>query len=124
MEYPKQETSRRATVSKRDRVTIYADAASGGSSNPNYSQLLAEAIPAEILQVTGGERIRGKQVEANTQFVVSIDNLPDITLNARCKILVTSGVYQNSELYSHRVHFETDRSRPRAIQLHCRSKES
>jgi hypothetical protein len=127
MDYPKQEVktgfSKRATVSRRDRITIAQDAAPGGSSNPQYTQLLATGVPAEVLQVAGGEYIRGKQVEANTTFVISIGNLPNILLDARCQITVLSGVYKNMVLYNHRVHFETDRARPRMIQLHCKSND-
>jgi len=125
-EYPLQQsasgTTRRATIARRDRVTIHVDAASGGSSNPSYTHLLAASVPAEVLQVSGGEQVRGKQVEATTTYVVSIDYLPGITLDQRCQITIISGVYNGTVIYTHRVHFETDRSRPKNMQLHCRSR--
>jgi len=121
--YPKQEITRRATVAKRDRVAIHADAAAGGSSQPAYTNQLAASLPAEVLQVSGGEMVRGRQVEAITTFVVSINDLPGVTLSARCRITVLSGAYSGTVLYVHRVHYETDRSRRRAIQLHCKEQE-
>ena len=125
-DYPQQEIktgqSKRATIAKRDRITIHADAAVGGSSNPIYTSLLATAVPAEVLQVSGGEMIRGKQVEANTQYVISIDYFPSITVDAECQITVLTGVYTNMVVYVHRVHFETERARPVNLQLHCRAR--
>lgn len=127
MEYPKQEhktgSTQRATIAKRDIVTIYADAAPGGAANPQYTQLLGRDIPAEILQVSGGEIVRGKQVEADTGFVVSIDWIEGITINARCSVLVGSGFYAGQTLYTQRVHAETARSRPTNLQLHCGTHE-
>jgi hypothetical protein len=125
-DYPQQEIktgqSKRATIAKRDRITMHADAASGGSSNPAYTSLIAASVPAEILQVSGGEFIRGKQVESNTQYVVSIDYLPSITVDAECQITVLTGVYNGLILHIHRVHFETERARPVNLQLHCRTR--
>lgn len=126
-EYPQQEgvsgNSRRATISKRDIVTIYADAAPGGASNPEYTLLLGEDILAEVLQVSGGEQIRGKQVEAGTSFVVSIAWIDGLSLNAKCAVTIGSGFYAGETLYTRRIHVETDRARPKAFQLHCSSRE-
>jgi hypothetical protein len=121
--YPKQEIPRRATVARRDRVTVRRESTPGGASNPIYSQLIAELVPAEVLQVSGGEVIRGKQVEGNTTFVISVGWLPEIKLDARCEITIESGVYRGSKIYTHRVHYETDRSRPVGVQLHGRARD-
>jgi hypothetical protein len=127
VDYPKQEgasgNSQRATVAKRDIVTIYQDAAPGGASNPEYTQLLGENIPAEVLQVAGGESVRGKQVEAGTSYVVSINWVNGLNLNAKCSVVVGSGFYAGQVLYTRRIHVETDRSRPKAFQLHCGTRE-
>jgi hypothetical protein len=122
-EYPKQETASRATIARRERVTIHRDAAAGGASQPSYTQLLGASVPAEILQVAGGEVVRGRQVESHTRYVVSIGYLPGMSLDARCKIAVLSGVYTGLDIYTHRVHYETSRGRPVAIQLHGKSDE-
>lgn len=116
--YPKQEIARRATVARRDRVTIYRDAAAGGSSQPSYTQLVAENVPAEVLQVSGGEMVRGRQVEAHTTFVLSLPHLPQLSLSAECRVNVGTGQYRGVVIHVHRVHLETDRSRPVAVQLH------
>lgn len=127
MEYPKQEsatgTTRRATIAKRDVVTVYQDAAPGGATNPQYTQLLGENIPAEVLQVSGGEAIRGKQVEAGTSYVVSVAWIHGLRMDARCAVEVGSGIYAGQTLYTRRVMVETDRSRPMALQLHCGTHE-
>lgn len=127
MEYPQQEhktgNTQRATVSKRDIVTIYQDAAPGGATNPEYSQLLGEDIPAEVLQVAGGEMVRGKQVESGTSFVVSVAWIDGLSLSAKCSVVVGSGFYAGQTLYTRRIHTETNRSRPAAFQLHCGTRE-
>lgn len=127
MKYPKQETvsgnSLRATVCKRDAVTIRRDDAAGGSANPDYSKLLAANVMAEVLQVSGGEFVRGRQVEAGTRFVITVDYLPDIAPTAKCEVEILSGVYVGQRLYTQRIEFETARGRPRDMQLHCGTHE-
>lgn len=127
MEYPKQEiksgNSTLATVAKRDVVAIRKDAAPGGAANPQYTLVLGSQVMAEVLQVSGGEMVRGKQVEANTHFVVSINWIDGLAVDAKCEVEILSGIYAGQKVYTKRVHFETDRNRPKAIQLHCSARE-
>ena len=127
MEFPKQEhktgNTQRATVCKRDAVTIRRDNAAGGASNPVYDRLLAANVMAEIIQVSGGEMVRGRQVEANTQFVVTVDYVADLLPTARCEIEILSGIYVGQFVYTKRIEYETGRARPMNIQLHCGAKE-
>lgn len=127
MEYPKQEVktgnSARATVCRRDIATIYGDAAPPSSGNPDYSTEVAADVLVEILEVSGGESVRGKQIEANVRFVVTMPWISEINLYARHKIEVGSGDYEGFELFTERVHRVHDRSRPRMLQLHCRYAE-
>lgn len=105
----------------RDRVTVHTDAAAEGATNPSYSEELCRAVPAEVRQVSGGEVIRGKQVEAITQFVVSFRNIPTVAFSAKDRVTVLSGPFKNQYLFVHRVHFENMHGRPVRVQLHCKA---
>lgn len=126
MDYPKQEhrsgNSQRATVAMRDVVDIYKDSAKGGNPNPKYDCLLVENVLSEILQVAGGEIVRGIQVEGITTFVVSIPWLETLAINEQCEVKVNSGIYEGWRLFAHRVHTETGRMRPKMLQLHCKAR--
>jgi hypothetical protein len=122
--FPSQSTPRHAPIVYRDLVTVRADAAPGGASQPSYTQVLAENLPAEVLQVSGGEVVRGKQVEAVTAFVVGCRYNPNLTLTARCQVSILSGVYAGQVVFVHRVHVENLHSRPARIQLHCKLTEN
>ena len=119
MDYPKQETSAtiRSTVCYRDVITIRRDNAPGGATQPDYSNVLHTNLLCEVLQVSGGEIIRGKQVEARTSFVVTCDFRSDV--DQRCEVQIHTGPYSGRRLYVGRSHVETSRSRPVRMQLHC-----
>jgi hypothetical protein len=117
-DYPKQESGTvRGTVCYRDVVAIREDSAPGGATQPRYDRLLYGELLAEVLQVAGGEFVRGRQVEARTSFVVSVDVMPGIS--ERCEVEILSGPYSGRKVYVSRVHHETARSRPVNLQLHC-----
>lgn len=107
----------------RDRITVYGDAAPEGATQPAYTDELARGIPAEILQVSGGEVIRGKQVEAMVSHVIGFRFFPCHGITAKARVTVTSGMYKDQVLYVHRVHFETQHGRPYRMQLHCKTKQ-
>lgn len=113
-----------APIAYRDRVAIYANAAPAGSTQPAYTTLLESSVPAEVLQVSGGEVIRGKQVEAITTHVVSMRRNPSITIDAQCRLTVLSGPYAGKQLPIHRVHYENMHGRPMRLQIHCKTKGS
>lgn len=118
--FPKQDVSRKATIVFRDRVRIFADAAAGGSSQPSYTEELADSLPAEIVQVSGGEFVRGKQTEAITAFVIGLRFNPSLMFTAKCQVTILSGVYKDQVVYVHRVLYEDAHGRPSRVQLHCR----
>lgn len=123
--YPKQEhkggNSQRATVSLREVVDIHSDSATGGQPNPVYDNEVATGVMAEVLQVAGGEIVRNIQVEGSVTFVVSM-RVQDETITEHMRITVGSGRYSGRQLYVHRVHDVTDRSRPVFLQIHCKEK--
>ena len=124
-DYPKPEkftsATVRGTVCYRDLVTIRRDISPGGSGQPEYNEIVATNLPCEILQVAGGEVVRGRQVEARTSFVVSCPTIDGLTslVDARCEIEILTGPYTGQTIYLGRVHHEQARSRPLALQLHC-----
>lgn len=107
----------------RDRVSIYADAAPEGATQPDYSEELARGLFAEVLQVSGGQVIRGKQVEAVVSHVVAFRYFPNSGLNAKCMVRVESGIYKGQELFVYRDHYETMHGRPHRVQLHCKTRQ-
>lgn len=100
-----------------------ADEAAGGSSQPSYTGEVAPSLPAEVIQTSGGEFVRGKQVEAVTVFVVCIRFNPSLMFTAKCQVTILSGVYQGQVLFVHRVLYENEYGRPARIQLHCKRTE-
>ncbi len=113
-----------APICYRDRIDIHANAAVAGSTQPSYTDELCAQVPAEVLQVAGGEVIRGKTVEAITSHVVSMRNIPSISITAECRVTVNTGIYKGQLLYVHRVHFENMHGRPVRLQLHCKTRKA
>lgn len=69
----------------RQRITLEAAATpTDGETNPTYSTV-ASNIPAEVLEVSGGEYIRGRQVEAGLNAVITIRYRSDVTVQHRVK---------------------------------------
>jgi hypothetical protein len=123
MPLPNQSTERMETIAYRDRVQIMADAAVGGSSQPAYTLSVASSLPAEVIQTSGGEIVRGKQVEAITVFVICLRYNPRLMFTAKCQVTILSGVYQDQVVYVHRVLYENKHGRPARVQLHCKHVE-
>lgn len=112
-----------APIVYRDRITVHRDAKADGATQPAYTDEILTLVPAEILQVSGGEVIRGKTVEAITAFVVSLRNIPTIPIGADCQVTVTSGPYKDQVLFVHRVYYENMHGRPVRQQLHCKTRK-
>lgn len=53
----------------RHRVNIKQDTSADGEVDPTYATLWKE-VPCNIVPVTGGENYRGKQLQAETQYVI------------------------------------------------------
>jgi hypothetical protein len=118
--FPKQASESRAPIVYRDLITIWADAAPGGSGNPLYTTSIGRDVSAEVMQVSGGETVRGHQVDQVTAFVVGMRDNPLINPTSRLKVEVTSGQYKGQVLYTHRVLRENAHGRPARLQLHCK----
>jgi len=57
---------------------------STGETNPTYSALVRR-VPAEVLETGGGERVRGRQIEAGIDAVITIRYRSDVTPVMRLK---------------------------------------
>lgn len=69
----------------RSRVSIEtATTPTNGEPNPTYTTLAAN-LPAEVLQTSGGEYIRGRQVEAGVDALVTIRYRSDVNPRMRVK---------------------------------------
>jgi SPP1 family predicted phage head-tail adaptor len=55
-----------------------------GEPNPSYTTLAAN-VPAEVIETGGGEYLRGRQIEAGVNAVVTIRYRDDITPRMRVK---------------------------------------
>jgi len=118
MDFPKQETGNiRGTVSYRDVCTIREDSADGGMGQPRYDRVVIQNLLCEVLQVSGGESVRGHTVEAGTAYVVCCNI--ESGIHERCEVEILSGPYTGRKMYVGRVHYETGRARPMNMQLHC-----
>ena len=53
----------------RHRVTIKSDSSTDSELDPTYTTFMA-GIPCDIVPTTGGEKYRGKQLQAETQYVI------------------------------------------------------
>lgn len=62
----------------RHMIKFMEDNTPDGVQDPNYVDF-ATGIPANIVPVTGGERFRGRQLEATTTNVIELRNNPGIT---------------------------------------------
>lgn len=55
----------------RYRVDIYKRSDADGAETPSYSRHLA-GVPVDIVQVSGGETYRGRQIEATATHVIQM----------------------------------------------------
>ena len=112
-----------APIAYSNRVTVHRAVYADGATNPTYSEEILTSVPAEVRQVSGGEIIRGKTVEAITSFVVSMRWIPPVTIEADCQVTVNSGPYAGQVLWVNRVLYEDQSGRPIRQQLHCRTRK-
>jgi SPP1 family predicted phage head-tail adaptor len=65
----------------RERITIQSaiEAADGTGQLIRTWATLASVIPAEVINVAGGEMIRGRQVHADAKYMITVRYRSDIT---------------------------------------------
>lgn len=78
--------------SYRDIVDILPDSSTGDAPQPSYTTTLYRDVPCEIRAVGGGERYRGRQIEAGIDYVVEMHALDQFT-NPRAILYVKGGPF-------------------------------
>ena len=58
------------TTRLRYRIDIYSETSADGAEAPSYT-LWMRNMPCDIVQVSGGETYRGRQIEATATHVIS-----------------------------------------------------
>ena len=76
----------------RHRVNINYDAQPDGDVDPQYKTLLFD-VPCDIVQVGGGERYRGKQLQAETNTVIETRYYPGFLPNMIAVNVLTAQTY-------------------------------
>lgn len=85
----------------RDRVNVLKDAAVASAPQPDYDSAAAvhlRSVPANVRPVGGGEKIRGRQIEATVGWIVEIPRDRRISIDASMRIVVTAGEYTGTVL--------------------------
>jgi hypothetical protein len=70
----------------RHRVTFKRDTSPDGNPDPSYTSNIIPNWPCDIRPVSGGERVRGKQLQAETKVLIetrysSLMRTTDIAVN-------------------------------------------
>lgn len=76
----------------RRRVDIYRESSDDGAEVPTYTRWMAD-VPVDIVQVTGGETYRGRQVESTTTHMISVRYLSGLLPTMRLTDTVASVNY-------------------------------
>lgn len=61
----------------RYRVDIYSETSADGAEVPSYTKSYSK-VPCDIVQVSGGETYRGRQIEATATHLISFRQLESI----------------------------------------------
>lgn len=102
----------------RDIVNLRDDSATGDNPNPDYTgAAFAKGVPADIEAVGGGETIRGRQIEGNIKYVVTMRYRDDVTQTTRVE--VAGGIYKDKILNVVKINPRRDRGRPPLLELDC-----
>ena len=85
----------------RHRVKILRDDTLDGEPDPNYVQFLT-GIPCNIVQITGGEIYRGKQLQAETTTVIEFRNLQGLSTEMIFENLISGQQYLIRRILEHK----------------------
>jgi hypothetical protein len=104
----------------RSRITVQTDSSSRGKPNPTHATALVSGWPATIQAVSGGEVLRGRQIEPHIRWVVTVHWGGAITtVKQKMRVLVTAGLFNGKTLHIESILPEERTGRPHAMQLHC-----
>lgn len=79
----------------RDLVDLYTDTATANDPNPSHT-IAKKNEPCEIVEVRGGERIRGRTIEAHVDAVITMRKHADTeVLTAKDRLVGASPPYDS-----------------------------
>ena len=84
----------------RHRVKILRDSSQDGEPDPSYVQYMS-GVPCNIVQITGGEIYRGKQLQAETTTVIEFRNLQGLSTQMIFENLITGQQYLIRRILEH-----------------------
>jgi len=95
-----------------DQITIQQDSSTGDNPAEDFSgDALVAAMPCRVVDVRGFETYRGRQLVAQTEYLVELWQYPGIRPNMR--LSVTAGLHAGKLLnISHVQDFQSDGSQP------------
>ena len=77
----------------RDRVRFMIDSTLDGNADPIYDEKFVGRIPCAIHDKTGGERFRGRQLQAETTVVIEMRWIPGLKPTMQAVNEVTGATY-------------------------------
>lgn len=104
----------------RDMGDIHPDTRDDNDPQPVYTTTLYSDVPCEITAVGGGETYRGRQLEANVDYVIRCHTLENVAPDMQFE--VTGGPYRGKTLGISRVLPGVFRGRAMMMDLYCSEK--
>lgn len=103
----------------RDMVDIEKDVSADGTPIPDYSGAdLWKSVPCDIVPTGGDETYKGRQLEARTAYVVTLQYIDGVLPNMRLR--VTGGLYAGRLLNIANVRpIDVARGQTRKLELYC-----
>lgn len=106
----------------RDRCTIRRRVEATNDPQPNYSgdaAIVLRSVPCTVINVSGGETRRGRQIEATIQWLIEMPSQRSNAVRAAMVVEVTAGKYAGTVLEIEKVVELTPRAKPPKLELQC-----
>ena len=103
----------------KDLVTIKPNSATANDPDPDYTgSATVEELLAEVSPVHGQEKFRGKQIQADIEWIVEVRYRED--LNATDRVDVVGGPYNGRILNIESLVPVRREAEPMMLELHCK----
>ena len=104
----------------RDRVSLWIDMATANDPNPNLQQAAGSNEAAEIIDVKGGQVVRGRTIEANINALVTVRaSTRTLALTSKDEVRGTSIPYLGVRFKIAAVAVKRSNGRPVWVELDC-----
>jgi len=105
----------------RERVEIWRNTSTGNDPDPSdFTKDDGPLIAAEIVDVKGGESVRGRTIEASVQALVTIRYCRvAATLRAKDKLICRSEPYQDVTFHIIAISVKRVQGRPWLLEIDC-----